>query len=87
MIEKVAKALYNTGCCSNKQVANELARAAIEAMRDPTEAMMDCEGTATTWALTDKVESLSGGNEITFCGEDLVRCGIWQAMIDAALKE
>ena len=91
MVERVARALdpkawkpenmvptkaITSAMHTRRQSSCISARAAIEAMREPTEVMMDVTGKSTTL----------NGTEFTFCGEDLVRNGMWQAMIDAALN-
>ena len=70
MVERVAKAIRDAS--TQDDWTRAAARAAIEAMREPTEAMMeavDCGGRKRGW--------LSGK----------MRESNWCAMIDAALKE
>jgi hypothetical protein len=83
MIERVAKAVKNCGVFPlgdmreylSPEDAITIARAAVEAMREPTDEMND--------AGADKCD---GG-----CAEESCQCGfmgkIWTAMIDAALEE
>jgi hypothetical protein len=73
-IERVAKAQAGVRWSSfdeeHRAAARELARLAIEAMREPTDAMVS--------AAWDRTDPLQGG-------DDLYRV-MWDAMIDEALK-
>lgn len=79
MIERVARAI------DIKQMEGhgvyEIARAAIEAMREPTEAMLRAGG--------DEPYLATSGSPLVFAEvRDVVAPeNIWQAMIDAALEE
>ncbi len=84
MIDRVAKAIKDCGAYTpDWQGADEdliiMARAAIAAMREPTEAMMEAAADLHTqegWCATDlghEADPNDMGN-------------IWRAMIDAALK-
>lgn len=82
MIERVARAMlrknaYFAGRHSNDEV-RELARAAILAMREPTEAMMRAGEDAISREI---YANESDEAELSFNGEVTA----WQAMIDAAL--
>ena len=80
MVERVAQAIRESEEWSSFWSEEEslvLARAAIEAMRELTERMMDVTGKSIT----------IHGTEFTFCVEDLVKNGMWQAVIDAALGD
>lgn len=81
MVERVAKAMEFVMIerasikCTSRDHSMALARAAIEAMREPTEAIWDA-GSITSEKIEE--EGLHGHeDEITM---------IWQAMIDEALK-
>lgn len=77
MVERVAGAIYDAaGDCDqemNLAAARALARAAIAAMREPTEAMKAAGG----FAYMER-----GGMNARDGSDD-----IWRAMIDAALKQ
>lgn len=86
LIERVAKRMASINCprswdeggpspmsAAEKDVHRTLARAAIEAMRDHTEAMLDA-GTASLWPPNDY---LPGSAAVA----------AYRAMIDAALQE
>lgn len=74
MIERVSKAIHALGPLdlANFRDRELVSRAAIEAMREPTEAMLaavDCQ-------------------QVGCCNmADKDACECWQSMIDAALKE
>lgn len=76
-IEQVARAILSkvpTGYGMTASEAEDYARAAIEAMREPTEAMIPKEGVF-LWRYQD-----------SDADQEEARAA-WQAMIDAALKE
>tara|TARA_R110000868_G_scaffold411706_1_gene707810 strand:+ start:29969 stop:30268 length:300 start_codon:yes stop_codon:yes gene_type:complete len=91
MIERVARAIWalqrDTDCNdydklwdgpgSAKEIARDMARAAIEAMREPTEEMC--------WSATDV--SVGTGCEGNFTIHTEAAREAWQAMIDTLLKE
>jgi hypothetical protein len=71
MIERVARALSEAGAASDWDHAAAAARAAIEAMREPTEAMVDAASAAAQKPT----------------GWHMVYRNIYRAMIDTALKD
>ena len=72
MIEKVSLALKEMGNCTCRDCLGKRARAAIEAMREPTEAM-----TLAPYGDHD----LGGYDDMIEAADN------WRAMIDAALEE
>ena len=77
MVKKVARALAARIDPDAWETWIPFARDAIEAMRDPTEAMTKAQAT-TTLGGTDSLD----GYLDYFCAED-----VWKGMIDAALKD
>ena len=76
MIERVERCIMNTpGWRGTRVHAKHVARAAIKAMREPTEAML----TATNWG-----EMFEGRNPQETAFRFLK---VWQAMIDEALQD
>jgi hypothetical protein len=73
MLDRVAQAILNSGCGDDYSAA-EAARAAIEAMREPTEEMR--EAAMTRW----------GGSATASPVTCEARCQTYSAMIDAALS-
>ncbi len=73
MIERVARVLEDLPLWAGPY---EIAKAAIQAMREPTNSMLECAGS---------MEGFDGYELLT----ELDKCHIdwWQAMIDAALNE
>jgi len=73
MIERVAKAIEDVRCESFGEpipaIINKMARAAIEAMREPTQQMLDAS------------YGLAGSER----GDGRAEASVWSAMIDAAL--
>lgn len=63
---------------SEREFAEMLARAAIEAMREPTEAMVEAEG--------DVLRGELGGLHDSAYWSEHWPANIWRTMIDAALK-
>lgn len=93
MIERVARAIYAAmaapsepywGCLdeATKHGTKRIARAAIKAMREPTEEMVDQASEAIV-----QEYGKSDWEEAKDMAEGLVADPIWHAMIDAALKE
>lgn len=102
MVEKVARAIFDLASVDdvtlpwervtegNRELHREWARAAIRAMREPTEAMI-AAGTKADWV--GEIESRAGDailaterpNYLDPENKDYDRTGIWPAMIDAAL--
>ena len=82
MIERVAKAIFDEGnnpsddLESDKDITLRFARAAIEAMREPTDAVMEA-GCAS---------NPPGGYHAGTTLRDIIGAE-WRAMIDEALKE
>lgn len=76
MVERVARAIAETRAYGVGW-EERLARAAIAAMREPTEAMQVAEGIDTLGCKARLGEYL----------DDWDAAGVWQAMIDAALAE
>lgn len=84
MVDRVARAMFDQdhdegwdrGEAATKQIYLNNARAAIEAMREPTEEMVDAAHTAQRW-------SEGFGPDIGKVQDQLK----WQAMIDVALME
>jgi hypothetical protein len=74
MIDRVAIAIASAldeGTFYNSSVFQKAARGAIEAMREPTQAMHK--------AGNDEMDAMDGGSARAFCEH------IWRQMIDAAL--
>ncbi len=89
MIERVADAIKAN--LFEDRSLNDVARAAIEAMREPTRAMVDA-GTSADWV--GENEGRAGRSIMPYTFEHFdgdrdvvdIKPGIWSAMIDAALK-
>ena len=76
MVERVAKAINDTMLQHGDYKPDELARAAILAMRDCTPAMLDAGSAAHP----------AGGYRRETLLNDIIECE-WRAMVDAALGE
>lgn len=74
MIEKVARASDDCPVWPVKTYRSRLARAAIDAMREPTAGMVQAGLNCDAWAEPDG-------------GSDSILSGTYSAMIDAALSE
>ena len=85
MIERVARAIFTEANAASSgygewctdDMANAAARAAIEAMREPTEAMIDAGDDICPIARGTESHKMSGG---------VVPEDYWRAMIDAVLS-
>lgn len=86
-VEKMARAIIETGlpsrdfainpiCAEELAVAVPMVRAALEALREPSEGML--------MAGTDELDPIKGA---TAYPTDEEATGVWQAMITAALDE
>lgn len=76
MVERVRLAI-------SAGATTEQARAAIEAMREPTEAMIAAGGTDSKWRVGEitAYASETGDLHAAFAND------VWSAMVDAALKD
>ena len=84
MIERVAKAINDAMLQRGDYKPDELARAAIAAMREPTSAMYMAGGIVSPSAhLADKDYKPYGTRTIG----DMAAKSAWEKMIDAALEE
>ena len=84
MVERVGEALSAAcmeefGATWNYDVRQKFARAAIEAMREPTEEMCNA-GKSTEWPM-----SLENGTVFLVPGFDAKPSSVWRRMFDAAL--
>jgi len=92
MIERVAIALEPKCRAFGKgdmpmQVAREFARSAIEAMREPTDAMEDAADEPVHEELKKQGQfSIKNYGKLAFASYPFSN-SVWKAMIDAALKE
>jgi hypothetical protein len=79
MAERVARQLRTRGgLIAPDEMFTKLARAAIEAMREPTQAMADKGGDQFDWGPSGYYDAPQGSAYPE---------GVWRVMIDAALAE
>jgi len=82
MVERVARAIAKSASCAGEAVWFEYvdeARAAIEAMRKPTDVMCNA-GKSTEWPM-----SLENGTVFLVPGFDSKPSSVWRRMLDSAL--
>lgn len=78
MIEKVSRAIIACGKAENVS-PEDYARAALAALREPDEKMLEAAGNCETTVVTFD-------HNYTDCVSEKTAAAVWRAMIDAALK-